>query len=49
MFAYAHGAAACALGLLSAAWWDLPAGAVIVWAMAGLGIVLYASGPRRRA
>lgn len=46
VFAYLHGALAYALGLLCAAWWDLPAGAVIVWAMAALGLVVYALGPR---
>lgn len=45
-FAYLHGFAAYALGLLLAAWWDLPAGAVIVWVMAVLGLAVYAVGPR---
>jgi len=48
ILAYLHGATAYALGLLLAAWWDLPAGAVIVWAMAALGMLLYALGPRAK-
>lgn len=45
-FAYLHGLVAYALGLLFAAWGDLPAGAVIVWVMAALGLLVYALGPR---
>lgn len=45
--AYGLGALAYALGLLASAWWDLPSGAVIVWSMALLGIVVYALGPAR--
>lgn len=45
-FAYLNGVAAYALGLLVAAWWDLPAGAVIVWAMVVLGLIVYGMGPR---
>ena len=43
--AYAMGALAYALGLIGSTWWDLPSGAVIVWAMALLGIAVYALGP----
>jgi len=46
-FAYVNGVAAYALGLLASAWWDLPAGAVIVWAMVVIGLVVYGLGPRR--
>lgn len=47
-FAYLSGIVAYALGLLASAWWDLPAGAVIVWAMAVVGLIVYGCGPRRR-
>lgn len=40
--AYALGASAYALGLIASAWWDLPSGAVIVWAMALIGLAVYA-------
>lgn len=45
--AYLNGVLAYALGLLVSALWDLPAGAVIVWAMAAVGLVVYAWGPRK--
>ena len=47
LFAYLNGIAAYALGLLVSAWWDLPAGAVIVWVMVVLGLAVYGLGPRR--
>lgn len=43
--AYAMGALAYALGLIASSWWDLPSGAVIVWAMAVMGLVVYGLGP----
>jgi len=43
--AYLNGVLAYALGLLAASLWDLPAGAVIVWAMVAVGLVVYALGP----
>ena len=45
--AYLNGVAGYALGLMLAAWWDLPAGAVIVWAMVAIGLLVYGLGPRR--
>ena len=47
-FAYLNGVLAYALGLLVSAWGDLPAGAVIVWAMVVVGLMIYGFGPRRR-
>ena len=47
LFAYLNGIIAYALGLMVSAWWDLPAGAVIVWAMAVVGLLVYNLGPRR--
>ena len=44
--AYALGAAGYALGLWLSAWLDLPSGAVIVWAMAALGILVHALSPK---
>ena len=44
--AYALGAAGYALGLWLSAWLDLPSGAVIVWAMAALGILVHAFSPK---
>lgn len=44
---YAVGALGYALGLAASAWWDLPAGALIVWAMAGAGAALYGRCARR--
>ena len=46
--AYAMGALAYALGLIGSAWWDLPSGAVIVWAMAVMGLGVYGFGPSAR-
>jgi zinc/manganese transport system permease protein len=46
--AYFMGAAAYALGLIASSWWDLPSGAVIVWAMAALGLIIYGFGPAPR-
>ena len=43
--AYLNGVLAYALGLLAASVWDLPAGAVIVWAMVAVGLLVYALGP----
>ncbi|MBT9611696.1 MAG: metal ABC transporter permease [Burkholderiales bacterium] len=45
--AYLNGVLAYALGLFAAAVWDLPAGAVIVWAMVVVGLGVYGLGPRR--
>ena len=45
--AYAMGAVSYALGLIGSAWWDLPSGAVIVWAMAAVGLLVYAFGPEK--
>ena len=45
VLAYAMGALAYALGLIASSWWDLPSGAVIVWAMAAMGLVVYGFGP----
>jgi zinc/manganese transport system permease protein len=47
-WAYLNGVVAYALGLLASAWWDLPAGAVIVWAMVAVGLLVYALGPRAK-
>lgn len=44
--AYLSGVLAYALGLAASALWDLPAGAVIVWAMAAVGLAVYGFGPR---
>jgi len=46
-FAYLNGVTGYALGLMVSAWWDLPAGAVIVWVMVVLGLMVYGLGPRR--
>ena len=45
--AYAMGALSYALGLIGSAWWDLPSGAVIVWVMALIGVLVYALGPQK--
>jgi len=37
---YGMGAAAYAIALLISSWWDLPTGAVIVWCLAALGLML---------
>jgi len=39
LLAYAIGATGFALGLALSAWFDLPSGAVIVWALAGCGLL----------
>jgi len=44
---YALGAGGYALGLWASAVFDLPSGAVTVWAMAALAIVVFALGSRR--
>jgi len=46
---YALGAAGYALGLVLSALFDLPSGAVIVWSIASLGILVYALGGARPA
>jgi zinc/manganese transport system permease protein len=38
-YAYAIGAVGYAIGLFLSAWFDLPSGATVVWAMAGVGIL----------
>ena len=38
-YAFAIGIAGYAVGLLLSAWFDLPSGAMVVWAMAGTGII----------
>ena len=45
--AYTMGALAYALGLIASTWWDLPSGAVIVWAMAAIGLGVYSFGPHQ--
>lgn len=47
VFAYLNGVLAYAVGLLASSYWDLPAGAVIVWAMVLLGLLVYGLGPQR--
>jgi zinc/manganese transport system permease protein len=37
---YGMGAAAYAIALLISSYWDLPTGAVIVWSLAALGLLL---------
>ena len=44
--AYAIGIAGYALGLLLSSLFDLPSGALIVWCLAALAIVVYSAGPR---
>jgi zinc/manganese transport system permease protein len=46
---YGLGALGYAIGLAISAIYDFPAGAVIVWALAMLGILVYAFGPKREA
>ena len=46
---YALGAGGYALGLVLSALFDLPSGAVIVWSIASLGILVYAVGGARPA
>ena len=43
---YVVGAAGYALGLLLSSIFDLPSGALIVWCLAALAIVVYGLGPR---
>ena len=38
-YAFAIGVAGYAIGLLLSAWFDLPSGATVVWAMAAAGII----------
>jgi zinc/manganese transport system permease protein len=45
-YAYAIGAAGYAAGLLLSSVFDLPSGALIVWCLAAIGILVYALGPR---
>jgi zinc/manganese transport system permease protein len=46
---YALGAAGYALGLVVSALSDWPSGPAIVWVMTALAVIVFASGPRRRA
>jgi zinc/manganese transport system permease protein len=48
---YGLGAVGYAVGLLISAWWDLPSGAVIVWTLVAVALVVYGAGPapQRRA
>ena len=48
VIAYTMGTLAYAIGLIGSTWWDLPSGAVIVWAMAAMGLVVYGLGPSRQ-
>jgi zinc/manganese transport system permease protein len=47
-WAYALGAAGFALGLALSAWFDLPSGALIVWALAACGLVVALLAVRRK-
>jgi zinc/manganese transport system permease protein len=47
-WAYALGAIGFALGLALSAWFDLPSGALIVWALAGCGLLAALLAARRR-
>ena len=47
--AYLTGLGGYVSGLLLSLWWDLPAGALIVWCCTCLGLLLFALGPARRA
>ena len=40
VYAFAIGIAGYAVGLLLSAWFDLPSGATVVWAMAAVGVVM---------
>lgn len=42
---YGLGAVGYASGLFVSAWWDLPSGAVIVWTLVAVALVVYAAGP----
>ena len=46
--AYAIGVAGYAAGLLLSSLFDLPSGALIVWCLAAIAMVVYALGPRER-
>ncbi|MGH8670513.1 MAG: metal ABC transporter permease, partial [Burkholderiales bacterium] len=46
---YAFGCAAYILGLVGSAILDLPSGPLIVWALALLGLIVYAAGANRAA
>jgi zinc/manganese transport system permease protein len=48
-WAYALGAAGFALGLALSAWFDLPSGALIVWALAGCGLLALVAARTKRA
>lgn len=45
--AYTIGTGGYAIGLIISAFYDLPSGALIVWCLALLAIVVYAGGPKR--
>lgn len=45
--AYLMGAVGYAAGLLISVWLDLPSGAVIVWTLAAVGLLVYAAGPAK--
>jgi zinc/manganese transport system permease protein len=42
--AYALAGVSYAVGLFGSAWWDLPSGAAIVWALAAIGIITFVLG-----
>jgi zinc/manganese transport system permease protein len=45
--AYTVAGVSYAAGLFASAWWDLPSGAAIVWALAAVGIITFALGSRQ--
>jgi zinc/manganese transport system permease protein len=45
--AYAVAAAGYAIGLSLSTWWDLPSGAAVVWALAAIGVMVFALEGRR--
>lgn len=45
--AYAVAAAGYAIGLSLSTWWDLPSGAAVVWALAAVGVMVFALEGRR--
>ena len=45
--AAAIGMAGYAAGLVASAWWDLPSGALVVWALASAAILAHGCAPRR--
>ena len=49
VWAYALGTAGFALGLALSAWFDLPSGALIVWALAACGLLVALLVPGQRA